>query len=261
MGTPDTAVAAGDSTTVTVLLHAYGGAVRARAALHIGSNDPNDGSFDLTLSGTGVLTPGGEHASSRRARHRHHGPSLNGTVNANNDDSTVSFDSGADTSYGTNVAGTPSPVTGTVATAVSATLTGLSPGTTYHFRVDGINAEGASAGTDLTFTTASTVPATYGFASDVPVTAGSFTATNGTVNLALGFAPVAGTNLTVVKNTGLDFIQGTFGNLAQGQTVVLGYNGVNYSFVANYYGGSGRDLVLQWATRSRWRWTTGPTGQ
>jgi hypothetical protein len=66
------------------------------------------------------------------------------------------------------------------------------------------------------------------------------------VNLGLNFAPPAGTNLTVVNNTGLAFIQGTFDNLEQGQTVSMTFGGVVYPFVANYYGGTGNDLVLQW---------------
>ena len=67
------------------------------------------------------------------------------------------------------------------------------------------------------------------------------------VNLSLNFAPPIGTNLTVIKNTGPFFIAGAFSNLAQGQAITLSYGGVNYKFVANYYGGTGRDLVLQWA--------------
>jgi len=80
--------------------------------------------------------------------------------------------------------------------------------------------------------------ATWNAASDVPVTAASYTA-SGTVNFTLNFAPPMGTNLTVVNNTGLGFISGTFSNLAQGQSVLLSYGGVGYSFVANYYGGNG----------------------
>ena len=49
---------------------------------------------------------------------------LNGTVNANNASSTVSFEYGLTTSYGTTVAGTPSPVTGNTTTAVSAAISG-----------------------------------------------------------------------------------------------------------------------------------------
>ena len=96
---------------------------------------------------------------------------------------------------------------------------------------------------------AANVAATYTAATTVPVTAASYTATGNTVNFTLSFAPAAGTNLTVVKNTGLAFIQGTFDNLAQGQKVNLTYGGITYPFVANYFGGTGNDLVLQWAER------------
>jgi alpha-tubulin suppressor-like RCC1 family protein len=94
---------------------------------------------------------------------------------------------------------------------------------------------------------AAVVNATWNSATTVPVTAASYTATSNTVNLTLNFAPEVGTNLTVVNNTGLPFILGAFGNLAQGQKVALTYGGIGYNFVANYYGGNGNDLVLQWA--------------
>jgi alpha-tubulin suppressor-like RCC1 family protein len=94
---------------------------------------------------------------------------------------------------------------------------------------------------------AAVVNATWNSATAVPLTAASYTATGNTVNFTLNFAPDVGTNLTVVNNTGLPFIQGTFGNLAQGQKVALTYDGIGYNFVANYYGGTGNDLVLQWA--------------
>jgi hypothetical protein len=68
---------------------------------------------------------------------------------------------------------------------------------------------------------AAVVNATWNSATAVPVTAASYTATGNTVNLTLNYAPDVGTNLTVVNNTGLPFIQGTFGNLAQGQKVAL----------------------------------------
>ena len=84
------------------------------------------------------------------------GATLNGTVNASGFSTTVSFDYGLTTAYGTNVAGTPTPVTGSTTTAVSAVLTGLSPGTIYHFRVNGTSSQGTANGSDLTFTTAST---------------------------------------------------------------------------------------------------------
>jgi|GEM_PF-2978208 len=111
-----------------------------------------------------------------------------------------------------------------------------------------------------TFTTLATL-ATFNSASDVPVTAGTFTATGTTVYFTLNFAPPTGTSLTVVNNTGAPFIGGTFSNLAQGQSVALTFNGVTYHFVANYFGGTGNDLVLQWANTRPLAWGLGASGQ
>jgi alpha-tubulin suppressor-like RCC1 family protein len=98
-------------------------------------------------------------------------------------------------------------------------------------------------------------------ATDVPVTANGYAATGNSVNFKLNFEPVTGTELMVVQNTGLDFINGTFDNLTNGQTVALSYGGVAYRFVANYYGGSGNDLVLAWANRRVVSWGLNGNGQ
>jgi hypothetical protein len=45
------------------------------------------------------------------------------------------------------------PVTGSTATAVSAALSGLTAGTTYHYRVVGTNGGGTTNGADASFTT------------------------------------------------------------------------------------------------------------
>ncbi|WP_170266625.1 choice-of-anchor D domain-containing protein [Brevifollis gellanilyticus] len=88
---------------------------------------------------------------------------------------------------------------------------------------------------------------TFNSASDVPITTDGLYA-SGTVQLTLNFAPAPGTNLTVVKNTGTSFIQGTFAGVPNGGTVNLTYDGKTYPFVAWYYGGEGsNDLVLLWA--------------
>lgn len=104
---------------------------------------------------------------------------------------------------------------------------------------------------DVVFTSATTVP----------IQASSYDATGNAVNLALAFAPATGTNLTLVDNTGLGFINGRFSNLAQGQTVNLTYQGITYRFVANYYGGSGNDLVLHWAENKTYAWGANSRGQ
>jgi phosphodiesterase/alkaline phosphatase D-like protein len=78
---------------------------------------------------------------------------LNGLVNANGSSATVTFEYGADTSYGNTVTAQASPVSGTSATPVTANLTGLAPNTTYHFRVVAVNAAGTTYGADQVFTT------------------------------------------------------------------------------------------------------------
>jgi len=108
------------------------------------------------------------------------GATLNGTVNANNASTTVTFEYGLTTSYGTTVTADQSPVTGTANTAVSKAITGLTPNTTYHYRAVGQNTAGTSNGADMTFTTSAAAPTvTTGAASAISTTGATL---NGTVN-------------------------------------------------------------------------------
>ena len=81
------------------------------------------------------------------------GAILNGSINANNASTTVTFEYGLDTSYGTTVTADQSPVTGSTTTFVSKAITGLTAGTTYHYRVVGVNTNETTTGDDMTFTT------------------------------------------------------------------------------------------------------------
>jgi uncharacterized protein (TIGR02145 family) len=78
---------------------------------------------------------------------------LNGTVNANNDVTSVYFDYGLTTSYGSTYAAVPSPISTSTATAVSTIIPGLPGATTYHFRVWAQNSAGTTYGNDMTFNT------------------------------------------------------------------------------------------------------------
>jgi len=108
---------------------------------------------------------------------------------------------------------------------------------------------------------AETLAATFNSASDVPVTTTHGTARGKAVHFTLNFAPATGTTLTVVKQVGLPFIDGTFDNLADGQLVTLNHGGSNYQFVADYHGGKGNDLVLQWARTRVFAWGYNACGQ
>ncbi len=85
---------------------------------------------------------------------------LNGTINANGSSTTATFEYGTSISYGSSVTATQSPVTGASPTSVSASITGLTPGLLYHFRVKGVNVAGTSTGSDATFTADSTLAVT-----------------------------------------------------------------------------------------------------
>jgi hypothetical protein len=77
---------------------------------------------------------------------------LAGTVNPNGQSSSHHFDYGTTTTYG----GTSPEVgvgSGTAAVTVSATLTGLTRKTRYHYRLVASNATGITSGADSTFTT------------------------------------------------------------------------------------------------------------
>ena len=78
---------------------------------------------------------------------------LNGTVNPNGLTTTVHFEYGTTTNYGSTTAN--QSYTGNTTHNVSANITGLSPNTTYHFRLVGTNNGGTSHGSDRTFTTPS----------------------------------------------------------------------------------------------------------
>jgi hypothetical protein len=78
---------------------------------------------------------------------------LNGTVHPNGLTTSVHFEYGTTTNYGSATAN--HSYSGNTMQNVSANVTGLSPNTTYHFRIVGTNNSGTSHGGDRTFRTLS----------------------------------------------------------------------------------------------------------
>lgn len=116
------------------------------------------------------------------------GATLNGIVNANYLSTIVTFEYGSTTSYGNSVTASQSSLTGNTNTNVSATISGLTPGATYHFRVKAVNSLGTTYGGDLSF---ETVTQTYGL----------YTIKTGTDELY--FIDLSTNNFTKVANIGV----------------------------------------------------------
>jgi hypothetical protein len=81
---------------------------------------------------------------------------LSGTANAHDATTTVHFEYGTTTAYGSS---TPlETVNGGAQVSLSASLTGLESATTYHYRLVAVNARGTTHGADAVFTTATPPP-------------------------------------------------------------------------------------------------------
>jgi phosphodiesterase/alkaline phosphatase D-like protein len=83
---------------------------------------------------------------------------LNGTINPNGHATQYAFSYGPTTAYGAATS-LRTVKAGTKTVAVNRTITGLTPGTTYHYRISASSAGGVGGGVDRTFTTAGHPPA------------------------------------------------------------------------------------------------------
>lgn len=106
------------------------------------------------------------------------GATVSATVNPNGAATSYHFEYGTTTGYGSNTAAT-SAGSGTADMSVSANLTGLSPGTVYHYRVVADNSAGKTPGADKTFTTTAPPSVTTGGSFNLGRSSASL---NGTVN-------------------------------------------------------------------------------
>jgi hypothetical protein len=104
---------------------------------------------------TATLWPGPTVATGSASNVGANSATVLGTVNPNGTATTYHFDYGTSTNYGSRAPAPPDPSagSGTTAQTESTTLTGLTPGTVYHYRIEATNASGTSYGTDQTFTT------------------------------------------------------------------------------------------------------------
>ncbi len=137
---------------------------------------------------------------------------LNGTVSSNNAATTVTIEYGTTTAYG----GIGSPLSaGSLAAnasnaPVSASLTGLTCNTTYHFRVDANNSSGTTNGNDVTFTTAACSSIVTTFTGMTATNTGMATAVLSGGNPACSFVTAAFVGPPVPAPAGVTFPDGLF---------------------------------------------------
>jgi hypothetical protein len=185
---------------------------------------------------------------------------LNGQINANGNDTTVYFEYGPTTTYGTVFAGNPSVVTGTAAASVTYSLAGLTPNTTYHYRAYGSNAIARVNGADSSFTTrksSSTTaisviapePSIVDQPYDVPVTVtGSGGTPTGTVSVSDGSG--AGCTITLANGSGSCNLTST--TPGSPKTITAAYSGNNTfldsSITATHVVNNATTVVSTWPT-------------
>lgn len=102
------------------------------------------------IAGPGVTTNGADGVQETAA-------TLHGSVNPRGKSTTYHFEYGTSQTYGSSTADV-SGLTGSTDQPVSASLTNLSPNTTYHFRLVATNADGTAVGGDQSFRTPAAGP-------------------------------------------------------------------------------------------------------
>ena len=133
---------------------------------------------------------------------------LNATVNPNGTAVTkCTFEYGTETSYGKTAPCATLPGSGSSPVAVTAAISGLSAGTTYHFRIVAENAATTTKGegADETFTTSSAPPPPANAPTAVTEAASAVTETSATLNATVNPNGTAVTKCTFEYGTELSY--------------------------------------------------------
>jgi hypothetical protein len=119
---------------------------RLTATNSVGPSSGADMTFTTLVSPPKVATADASEVTATTA-------TLNGTVNPNGATTTAQFEYGLTTDYGSVASVTLSPANGTTGQAVSASISGLQAGQTYHYRLSATNSGGTRTGVDVTLVT------------------------------------------------------------------------------------------------------------
>ena len=128
--------------------------------------------------------------------------SLNGTINPNGLSTTWHFEWGTSTIYGNSTTITMAG-TGTSTININTNLSGLTPGILYHFRAVGVNSDGTTTGSDLTFTPGAalvTTTAASTVSTSTTITGGNVILDGGSIVTARGVCWSTLTNPSLTNN-------------------------------------------------------------
>jgi len=168
-----------------------------------------------------------------------HEATLNGSVNANYNNSSVSFEWGLTPAYGNSVNATPTQVTGGLPVSVLTNLATLASGTTYHFRCVATNVAGTTHGLDQSFVTDCQLPGSVGTISGPNNVCASSTGNVYTIAAITGATSYIWTLPVGAIATGginSNTITVTYTNTAQsGNISVFGTDGTCYSISSDPY--------------------------
>lgn len=146
----DVIVPVGASTTFTVLFDPSEGGT-SDAVVSIENNDRCKCPYTFAVQGDSMGAPTVETGIATGVTQTQ--ATLNAKVNAGNSDTVVTFEIGLTEDYGTSIDADQSPLSGGDTVSVTASLSGLTPNITYHYRVVARNDLGYFMGDDRTFLT------------------------------------------------------------------------------------------------------------
>ena len=147
----------------------------------------------------------------------HFSATLNGTVNPNGNETGYVFQYGLTNAYGQST-NSHSAGGGTAAVKAASAISGLTPGTVYHYRIAALNRSGGAFGAEHTFKTTGPPPALVATGSAVSVSSSTATVT--------GSVTTNGANTTWVLQYG---VTTAYGSQTFGQVVTKTPNAVPVS--------------------------------
>lgn len=167
------------------------------------------------------------------------GATLNGRVTSNGAITTVTFEYGLTTGYGATVTATPGSLAANATnTTVTTSITGLTCGTTYHFRANGVNSSGPTNGNDRTFVTSACPPA------PAVVSINTASPNPSAANTVVSWTVIFSTSVTGVDASDFSFVSAG-GVTGASVTSVTPSSGTTYTVTANTGTGTVGTLALK----------------